>query len=55
MAASVTVESCAGPHTYSTPPTRAVALNQQATEIMLALGLEGSMAGTAYMDDEIPF
>jgi iron complex transport system substrate-binding protein len=50
----VTIESCAGAHTYETTPTRVVTLNQQATEVMLALGLEGSMVGTAYMDDEIP-
>jgi iron complex transport system substrate-binding protein len=28
-------------------------MNQAATEIMLALGLEGQMAGTAYLDDAI--
>ena len=39
--------------TYDKPPERAVALNQHATEVMLALGLENNMAGTAYIDDEI--
>ena len=34
-------------------PTRAVTLNQGATEIMLALGLQDKMVGTAYLDDEI--
>ena len=34
-------------------PTRAVTVNQHATEVMLALGLEDSMVGTAYLDDEI--
>ncbi|OYD07296.1 Fe3+-hydroxamate ABC transporter substrate-binding protein [Paludifilum halophilum] len=34
-------------------PQRAVSLNQHTTEIMLALGLEERMAGTAYLDDEI--
>jgi len=34
-------------------PERAVTLNQGATEVMLALGLEDQMAGTAYLDDEI--
>jgi iron complex transport system substrate-binding protein len=34
-------------------PTRAVTLNQGATEIMLALGLQDRMVGTAYLDDEI--
>ncbi|MGL4608844.1 MAG: ABC transporter substrate-binding protein [Trueperaceae bacterium] len=36
-----------------TPPTKAVTLNQAATEVMLALGLEDVMVGTAYLDDEI--
>ncbi|MEH7334529.1 ABC transporter substrate-binding protein [Neobacillus drentensis] len=39
--------------TYTEPPKRAVALNQHATEIMLALGLQDSMVGTAYLDDQI--
>ncbi|PID74042.1 MAG: ABC transporter substrate-binding protein [Desulfobacterales bacterium] len=34
-------------------PQRTVTLNQAATEIMLALGLEKQMIGTAYMDDTI--
>ena len=34
-------------------PTRAVTVNQHATEVMLALGLEDSMIGTAYLDDVI--
>lgn len=34
-------------------PQRAVSLNQHVTEIMLALGLEKHMVGTAYLDDEI--
>ncbi|MBK3496339.1 ABC transporter substrate-binding protein [Viridibacillus sp. YIM B01967] len=39
--------------TYTEAPKRAVALNQHATEIMLALGLQDSMVGTAYLDDKI--
>ncbi|WP_394137162.1 hypothetical protein [Cytobacillus oceanisediminis] len=39
--------------TFVEAPKRAVSLNQHATEIMLALGLEDSMAGTAFLDDEI--
>ena len=50
----VTVASCGTEYTYDTPPTRAITLNQQATEVMLALGLEGAMIGTAYLDDAIP-
>lgn len=54
QADAVSVESCDGAFTYETAPTRAITLNQQATEVMLALGLEGAMVGTAYMDDTIP-
>ncbi|WP_137742738.1 ABC transporter substrate-binding protein [Robertmurraya siralis] len=38
---------------YDAAPKRAVSLNQHVTEIMLALGLEDSMVGTAYLDNEI--
>ncbi|MFW5435883.1 ABC transporter substrate-binding protein [Paenibacillus apiarius] len=34
-------------------PKRVVTLNQHATEVMLALGLEESIVGTAYLDDSI--
>lgn len=50
----VTVDNCGTPHSYDTAPTRAITLNQQATEVMLALGLEDAMVGTAYLDDTIP-
>ncbi|WP_417475491.1 ABC transporter substrate-binding protein [Leisingera sp.] len=50
----VTVQSCGSSYTYETPPKRAITLNQQATEVMLALGLQDAMVGTAYLDDEIP-
>lgn len=52
-AQTVTVTSCGGTFSYDAAPQRAVTLNQQATEIMLALGLDAHMAGTAYLDDEI--
>ncbi len=39
--------------TYNEAPSRAITLNQHATEIMLALGLEDRMIGTAYIDDQI--
>ncbi|MDM5225155.1 ABC transporter substrate-binding protein [Cytobacillus sp. NJ13] len=38
---------------YEEAPKRAISLNQHVTEIMLALGLEDSMAGTAFLDNEI--
>lgn len=34
-------------------PRKAVTLNQSATEIMLALGLQDRMIGTAYLDDAV--
>lgn len=49
----VTVDNCGLTITYDVAPTRAVTMNQTSTEIMLALGLEESMVGTAYLDDEI--
>ncbi|WP_258174686.1 ABC transporter substrate-binding protein [Actinopolyspora mortivallis] len=49
----VTVTNCGVSTTYQRPPQRAVTLNQHTTEIMLALGLEDHMVGTAYLDDRI--
>jgi iron complex transport system substrate-binding protein len=49
----VTVENCGVSQTYSAPPQRAVTMNQAATEVMLALGLQDRMVGTAYLDDKI--
>lgn len=51
--APVTIENCGTSTTYDSIPEKAVALNQHATEIMLALGLEDHLVGTAYIDDEI--
>ncbi|MEV0616784.1 ABC transporter substrate-binding protein [Nonomuraea sp. NPDC050404] len=50
----VTVANCGVNTTYRQPPRRAVTMNQHVTEILLALGLEKSMAGTAYLDDRVP-
>ena len=47
------VQTGSAAYTYTEPPTRAITLNQHVTEVMLALELEGSMVGTAYIDDEI--
>ena len=49
-----TIESCDTSFAYDTPPTRAVSLFQQTTEIMLALGLEDRLIATAYLEDAIP-
>lgn len=50
----VEVTSCGFTATVETAPRRAVTLNQGATEVVLALGLEDQLAGTAYLDDAVP-
>lgn len=49
----VEVSACGFTTTLDAAPERAVTLNQGATEVMLALGLEDRMAGTAYLDDAV--
>ncbi|MBN7775432.1 ABC transporter substrate-binding protein [Nitratireductor aquimarinus] len=44
-----TDENCGYTTTHEAPPARAVTLSNNATEMMLALGLEDRMAGTSYM------
>ncbi|MFH7597815.1 ABC transporter substrate-binding protein [Streptomyces racemochromogenes] len=48
-----TVTNCGVSTTYQAPPERAVTMNQHATEMLLALGLQERMAGTAYLDDSV--
>ncbi|MFE3072240.1 ABC transporter substrate-binding protein [Streptomyces sp. NPDC059247] len=48
-----TVDNCGVKSTYQAPPKRAVTMNQHVTEVMLALGLEKSLVGTAYLDDTV--
>ncbi|GAA2229228.1 ABC transporter substrate-binding protein [Streptomyces amakusaensis] len=48
-----TVDNCGVKTTYQKAPERAVTMNQHVTEIMLELGLEKSLAGTAYLDDQV--
>ncbi|MFE8936973.1 ABC transporter substrate-binding protein [Streptomyces sp. NPDC007872] len=48
-----TVTNCGVRSTFQAPPKRAVTMNQHVTEIMLALGLEKSLVGTAYLDDAV--
>ncbi|MBD3916934.1 ABC transporter substrate-binding protein [Nocardioides hwasunensis] len=50
----VEVTSCGRTTTVEARPERAVTLNQGATEVALALGVEDQMAGTAYLDDAVP-
>ncbi|WP_010140221.1 ABC transporter substrate-binding protein [Oceanicola sp. S124] len=44
-----TDDNCGVTTTYEAAPTHAVTLSNNATELMLALGLEDHMAGTSYM------
>jgi iron complex transport system substrate-binding protein len=53
LVAPATIDNCGVSTTYAQVPARAVALNQAATEIMLALGLQDRLVGTAYLDDQI--
>ncbi len=48
-----TLSNCGTEVTVATPPQRAVTMNQGATEVLLALGLQGQMIGTAYLDDQV--
>ncbi|MFF8512879.1 ABC transporter substrate-binding protein [Streptomyces sp. NPDC015492] len=48
-----TVTNCGVRTTFTAPPKRAVTMNQHVTEVMLALGLEKSLVGTAYLDDTV--
>lgn len=54
MAQDRSIESCDTVSSFDAVPSRVITLNQQATEIMLALGLEAHLVGTAYLDDAIP-
>ena len=49
----MTYENCGVAHTVTESPKRVVTMNQGMTEFMLAMGLEGHMAGSAYLDDAI--
>lgn len=53
-ATPVDLTNCDEQVAISSPPKRAVTLNQGATEVALALGLQDQMAGTAYLDDAVP-
>lgn len=50
---AVTIENEGVSITYDEAPKKAISINQHVTEVMLALGLEDSMVGTAYLDDQI--
>ncbi|MFJ3921959.1 ABC transporter substrate-binding protein [Streptomyces sp. NPDC090022] len=48
-----TVTNCGVSTTFTAPPRRTVTMNQHATELLLALGLEDRIAATAYLDDAV--
>ncbi|MFF9572360.1 ABC transporter substrate-binding protein [Streptomyces sp. NPDC014685] len=48
-----TVTNCGTRTTFDAPPERVVTMNQHVTEIMLALGLQDRLVGTAYLDDSV--
>jgi iron complex transport system substrate-binding protein len=50
---ATTVTSCGLPVRVAAPPQRAITLEQNATEIMLSLGLGDRMAGTSYQTDPV--
>jgi iron complex transport system substrate-binding protein len=50
---AVTVGNCDRDVTVAAPPQRAVSLNQSTTEIMLSLGLQDRMVGTATWTDPV--
>lgn len=50
---SVTIENCGIEQSFEQPPQRVITMNQHATELMLALGLQDRMVGAAFMDNEI--
>lgn len=49
----VTLDNCGQTLTVEAPPQRAVSLNQGSTEILLSLGLEDRMVGTATWTDPV--
>ncbi|WP_328971806.1 ABC transporter substrate-binding protein [Streptomyces sp. NBC_00239] len=48
-----TVDNCGVKTTFKAAPARAVTMNQHATELLLALGLQDRIVGTAYLDDSV--
>ncbi|MFE0704182.1 ABC transporter substrate-binding protein [Streptomyces sp. NPDC058872] len=53
-AARATFTSCGRHVAFTEPPNRTVTLDQASTEILLALGLQDRMAGTANLKTKIP-
>lgn len=53
-AGPVSVDNCGTQVTVETPPTRVVTIKSSATEMLLALGLQDVMVGTAFADGPVP-
>ncbi|RAO56872.1 hypothetical protein PSN01_03293 [Micromonospora saelicesensis] len=53
LATPVHLTNCGLPVSVIAPPQRAIALEQNATEIMLSLGLADRMVGTSYQTDPV--
>ncbi|GAB3812467.1 ABC transporter substrate-binding protein [Tessaracoccus terricola] len=49
----MTIQNCGTDVVFEAPPERAVSLNQSATEILIALGLEDRVVGTAYQNQPV--
>jgi iron complex transport system substrate-binding protein len=52
-AGAVAITNCGAELTVASPPARAITLEQNATEILLSLGLADRMAGTSYQTDPV--
>lgn len=50
---AISLQNCGQTVTLDAPATRAITVNQGATESALALGAGGDLVGTAYLDDAI--
>lgn len=50
----VTLDNCGTEVTIPTPPTKVVTIKSTATEMLLALGLEDVLVGTAFADGPVP-
>ncbi|KQY44586.1 putative F420-0 ABC transporter substrate-binding protein [Cellulomonas sp. Root137] len=50
----VTLDNCGTEVTIETPPTKVVTIKSTATEMLLALGLEDLIIGTAFADGPVP-
>lgn len=50
----VTLTNCGTEITVTAQPKAGLTMNQGATEVVLALGLQDQLTGTAYLDDAIP-